>query len=88
MTRETQNSCSCTRDENPHPSPLAPLYISVLKFSSYIICKCEKYDLMKYLFQSSKDEKEDAKLRKQRKVLKERHKERYAYAEKNANNIN
>ena len=37
---------------------------------------------MKYLFQSSKDEKEDAKLRKQRKVLKERHKERYAYAEK------
>ena len=37
---------------------------------------------MKYLFQSSKDEKEDAKLRKQRKVLKERHKERYACAEK------
>ena len=43
---------------------------------------------MKYLFQSSKDEKEDAKLRKQRKVLKERHKERYAYAQKNADKIN
>ena len=34
---------------------------------------------MKYLFQFSEDEKEGAKLRKQRKELRERHKERYAY---------
>ena len=43
---------------------------------------------MKYLFQPSKDEKEDAKLSKQRKDLRERHKERYAYAQKNADKIN